>query len=59
MLKETTTQTVEFDREKFVKFKYAYNEAKEKNMAEFAFDGHGYAIGYAKYLIEYLESKFN
>lgn len=51
-------KTVSFDRAKLVRFKAAYKETCEKKLEEFTFEGDTYFVGYAKYLIEYLEGQF-
>lgn len=40
------------------RFKRAYKLAKMKAEDPFMFDGNEFVISYAKYLIEYLDSKF-
>ena len=37
------------------RFKKAYKEANDRNAETFVFDGHGFLVGYAKYLIEFLD----
>lgn len=50
---------VSFTKDKLDRFKKVYNENKERGMrATFEFEGRGYVVGYAKYLIEYLEERF-
>ena len=44
--------------EKLKRFKSRYLEAVQYKLEQFEFDGDEYVVGYAKYLIEYLESKF-
>lgn len=52
------TDTVYFNKAKLERLKSRYKLAVEKNEDTFEFDGKTYVRGYAKYLIEYLESKF-
>lgn len=49
---------VEFTPKKLKKLKKAYEKAVELEQSEFVFDGHTLVADYAKYLIEYLDSKF-
>ena len=39
--------------------KRVYANALDNGRESFVFDGHGLLTGYAKYLIEYLEQRFN
>lgn len=39
------------------RFKVAYNKAVADNVDTFLFDGNEFVVGYAKYLIEYLDSR--
>ena len=48
--------TVTFTPEKLRAFRKAYNKCTTD---VFEFEGHPYVKGYAKYVIEYLEGKFN
>ena len=54
------TKTVAFDRPKLARLKRAY-EARLKETSDatetFRFEGNEYVIGYAKYLIEYLDKE--
>lgn len=50
-----------FDYGKLQALKSAYNRAIEAGKSRddaFGFDGQLFVVGYAKYLIEYLETKF-
>lgn len=48
---------VQWDKAKLAKFKAAYERAKLNPLTDvFQFEGHDFVLGYAKYLIEYLES---
>lgn len=49
---------VRWTRAKLVLFKAAYSLAEELGQTIFTFEGNEYHIGYAKYLIEYLEGVF-
>lgn len=49
---------VEFTPSKLRKFKTAYNKAVQSNQETFKWQGDEYVVGYAKYLIEYLEQQF-
>lgn len=51
------TIMVSFDREKLERLKVSYGEAVRLNADSFRFDGNEYIVGYAKYLIEYLDSQ--
>lgn len=53
------TNYINFDKIKFESFKICYNKAVENNLNEFEFEGNDYVVPFAKYLIEYFESKFN
>ncbi len=46
---------VKWDHEALKRFKKVYNLNKKKE--EFYFDGRLYVVGFAKYLIEYLEDR--
>lgn len=47
-----------FNRTNAARFKKAYLDAVAKNKDQFVWEGHGFLINYAKYLIEYLEINF-
>ena len=47
-----------FDRAKLKKFKAAYDQHKDDPDRIFEFEGHEFLAGYARHLIEYLETKF-
>lgn len=51
-------ETVQFDLKKLKLLKAAYANAVNRHLETFAFDGNAYVVGYAKYLIEYLEGRF-
>jgi len=46
-----------FDADKFRRLKVAYATAKKCDLVIFVFDGDEYITQFAKYLIEYLETK--
>ncbi len=47
-----------FTKDMLKKFKAAYQKAIEEKKDTFLFDGDEFLVSYAKYVIEYLESKF-
>lgn len=49
---------IEFDQDKFTKFKEDYNKAVEEGVNSFFFDGHEFLVSYAKYLLEYLSNNY-
>lgn len=51
--------TMSFDEKKLSEFKVAFEEAKKTKEHYFMFDGHEFFLGYAKYMIEYLEHQLN
>lgn len=50
-------ETVMWTRPKLNRLKKAYTQAVADNADTFWFENHEYVVGYAKYLIEFLESK--
>lgn len=48
---------VQFNKADFESFKKMYESSKEKGNESFSFGGNEYLTSYAKYLIEYLETK--
>jgi hypothetical protein len=50
-------EMIDFTPEKLKKFKKAYQRAVDKKSDIFIFDGSEFVVGYAKYVIEYLDSK--
>ena len=50
---------IEFTLEKYMRFKKRYHEAVGKGEKEFIFEEKEVLTAYAKYLLEYLKSKFN
>jgi hypothetical protein len=53
----TQDNTVNWDRPKLERFKKEYEKAVKENVATFKFDGKEFVPGFAKYLIEYLETR--
>ena len=51
-------EMIEFTPEKLKRFKKAYNKAVEDNNDVFTFSNHEFVVGYAKYMIEYLDSQY-
>lgn len=49
---------MDFTFEKFAKLKRTYRKAVDENKTQFTFEGHELLVSYAKYLIEYLETRF-
>lgn len=48
---------LEFNKEKFIDLKKEYKKAVENNKESFIFQNKEIVTGYAKYLIEYLETQ--
>lgn len=56
------TEMINFTVDKLKRFKRAYNRALANGTdwnEAFTFEGKEWVVGYAKYVIEYLEEKFN
>ncbi len=49
--------TILFDRPKLAKLKVLYDKAVKARQEQFVFEGNDLLVSYAKYLIEYLESR--
>jgi hypothetical protein len=49
---------IQWTRPKLERLKEEYEKHKGDREATFTFDGHVFVVGYAKYLIEYLEQQF-
>jgi hypothetical protein len=49
---------IEFDRKKLIKLKRAYTKAVNAGQDMFVFEGREWVTAYAKYAIEYLDTKF-
>jgi hypothetical protein len=56
-MSQESANSVAFDRPMLKRLKYAYAKAVNKKAEAFKFDGREYVTDFAKYLIEYLESK--
>lgn len=50
--------TINFTEQKFKKLKLQYEKAVTENKEQFYFDGNLLLTSYAKYLVEYLTTKF-
>ncbi len=50
---------VNFNREKLVELKKMYETSVKNNVEVFIFEGNELLTDYAKYLIQYLETKLN
>ena len=48
---------ISFDVPKYKKLHKAYRRAKNAGEDTFVFEGHEIVVGYAKYLLEYLETR--
>jgi hypothetical protein len=55
----TEQNMVSFTLEGFKRFKKRYDEAREHHEGSFMFEGNEFLTDYAKYVIEYLQPKFN
>lgn len=53
------SDTINVSREDFKELKKLYANAVKEELPQFMFKGRVLVTGYAKYLIEYLEPKFN
>lgn len=51
--------TITFDEKTFKSFKQKYNKAVENKQEIFIFDNHEFLTSYAKYVIEYINSRLN
>ncbi len=51
------SEEIMMNRSKLEKLRTAYLEALDKTVEIFTFEGHELVPGYAKYLIQYLETK--
>lgn len=49
---------INFDEDKFRRFKSAYKKALDDKKDSFIFEGGEWLVSYAKYVIEYLTPKF-
>lgn len=50
---------IRWTTDKLAKFAQTAAVAQAKDQKQFVFDGYDFDLGYAKYLIEYLNSQFN
>ena len=50
---------VGFNKNDLILFKKCYENAIKNNVKEFEYNGNEYLVSYAKYLIQFLESKLN
>ena len=51
--------TISFDLPTYQRLKKEYQRSVDNNVEIFVFDGHELLTSYAKYMIEYLTTKFN
>lgn len=49
---------MEFTIEVYDRLKVEYDKARQNNLDTFTFDGHELLTDYAKYLIQFLQTKF-
>jgi len=56
IIKTNIMDTIKFTPEKVISLKKEYKKAVDSNQETFMFDGKELVVGYAKYLIEYLDS---
>ena len=54
----TQRETVSFNEDDLRRFKMAHNKALKDGVTSFFYKDNEYDTGYAKYLIQYLQSKF-
>lgn len=52
------SEMLEFTPSKARRFKEVYQDTLEHHRQSFIFEGHEFLTDYAKYVIEYLESRF-
>lgn len=48
---------ITWTRPMLTRFRAAYQEARAAQADTFEFEGHAFVVGYAKYLIEYLDGR--
>jgi len=48
---------ITFTKESFKRFKKAYKDAIRNKATQFTFEQNEFIVGYAKYVIEYIEGK--
>jgi hypothetical protein len=51
------TNTINFTKESFERFKRDYAYAKAEGFEAFTFEGHEILVAYAKYMIQYIETQ--
>jgi hypothetical protein len=51
-------KVIKWTRPMLARFKVAYQHAAGAGKTQFEFDGNLFVVGYAKYLIEFLETQF-
>jgi len=56
---DTVTTTITWDRDLLEKFRKLYTRAVNAGHDEFTFQDHVIVVGYAKYLIEYLDTRLS
>lgn len=49
---------ISFDLAAYRRFRRVYEKAVKEEKTEFEFEGREYLVSYAKYLLEYLETKY-
>ncbi len=50
-------RSIHFDKAKRNRLRAAYEAAKGLGKDQFTFEGHEYLVSYARYLLEYLDTK--
>lgn len=53
-----TDKVINWTPDMLKRFKRAYTKARDDKLEVFIFDDNQYVLSYARYLIEYLDSKF-
>lgn len=56
--REELMETISFDAAKTEQFRKRYEQAVREREEMFEFEGKDFLVGYAKYVLEYLEGKF-
>lgn len=49
---------ISFDLAAYRRFRKSYEKAVKENKTEFEFEGRDFLVSYAKYVLEYLETKY-
>lgn len=57
-MSDSKMDKIVFDKEKAKQFRKIYNRAFLLNKQKFSFEGHMFLTSYAKYVLQYVESKF-